>query len=56
VGMTLPKYLKNQIPTLSCFQKGTFYNGIKIFNILPLKCDSGQEPKAKFEAALKIYK
>ena len=40
---------------LSCFQKGTFYAGIKIFNSLPPSVTILNNDKAKFEAALRKY-
>ena len=40
---------------LSCFQKSTFYAGIKIFNSLPPSLTILKNDKAKFKAALRKY-
>ena len=40
---------------LSCFQKSTFYAGIKIFNGLPPSVTILKNDKAKFKAALRKY-
>jgi hypothetical protein len=44
----------NQMRT-SCFQKNTFYAGIKIFNSLPPSVTILKNDKAKFKAALRKY-
>ena len=40
---------------LSCFQKSTFYAGIRIFNRLPLSLISLKNEKTKFKVALRKY-
>jgi hypothetical protein len=40
---------------LSCFQKCTFYAGIKIFNCLPCSLKILKNEKAKFKVALRKY-
>jgi hypothetical protein len=40
---------------LSCFQKSTFYAGIRIFNRLPLSLISLKNEKTKFKVALREY-
>jgi hypothetical protein len=40
---------------LTCFQKSTYYSGIKIFNNLPSGLKSLMNEKAQFEVALKRY-
>jgi len=40
---------------LSCFQKSTFYTGIKIFNSLPPSVKMFKNDKAKFKEALRKY-
>jgi hypothetical protein len=40
---------------LSCFQKSTFYAGIKIFNSLPHSLTVLKNEKAKFKLALRKY-
>ena len=40
---------------LSCFQKSTFYPGIKIFNILPPSLTNLKNDITKYKAALRIY-
>ena len=40
---------------LSCFQKSTFYTGIKIFNSLPPSVPILKKDKAKFEPASRKY-
>jgi len=40
---------------LSCFQKSTFYTGIKIFNSLPPSVKIFKNDNAKFKAALRKY-
>ena len=40
---------------LSCFQKSTFYAGIKIFTSLPPSVTTLKNDKAKFKAALRKY-
>jgi len=39
----------------SCFQKSTFYAGIKIFNSLPPSVTILKNDKAKFKAAFRKY-
>ena len=39
----------------SCFQKSTFYAGIKIFNSLPSSLTILKNDKAKFKATLRKY-
>jgi hypothetical protein len=47
--------LHKPVTNLSCFQKGIYYAGIKIFNNLlsVLKCLMNE--KARFKVALKLY-
>jgi hypothetical protein len=40
---------------MSCFQKSTYYSGIKIFNNLPSSLKSLMNEKSEFKAALKRY-
>jgi len=40
---------------LTCFQKSTFYTGIKIFNSIPPSVKMFKNDKAKFKAALRKY-
>jgi len=40
---------------ITCFQKSTFYAGIKIFNSLPLSVTVLKNNKAKLKAALEKY-
>jgi len=40
---------------LSCFQKSTFHDGIKIFNSLPPSVTILENEKAKFQAELRKY-
>jgi IS1 family transposase len=40
---------------LSCFQKSTLYDGIRIYNSLPSSLTSLKNGKAKFKVALKRY-
>jgi hypothetical protein len=40
---------------LSCFQKGVFYAGTRIFNRLPHRLSILMNDKAKFKVALKEY-
>jgi hypothetical protein len=40
---------------ISCFQKSTFYAGIRIFNRLPLSLISLKNEKTKFKVALRKY-
>jgi hypothetical protein len=48
-------HLQRPNVNLSCFQKSTFYAGIKIFNGLPSGVTILKNDKAKFEAALRKY-
>jgi hypothetical protein len=43
------------IANLLCFQKSTYYVGIKIFNNLPSGLKSLMNEKAQFKVALKRY-
>jgi hypothetical protein len=43
------------VANLSCFQKGTFYSGIKIFNSLPRSITSLKNEKTQFRIALKKF-
>jgi hypothetical protein len=43
------------VPNLSCFQKGAYYAGIKIFNSLPPSLKTISERNEKFKVALKRY-
>jgi hypothetical protein len=40
---------------LSCFQKSTLYDGIRIYNSLPCRITSLKNEKAKFKVALRRY-
>jgi hypothetical protein len=44
---------KLHLHNLSCFQKGTFYAGIKIFNSLPPSVTNLKNDKAKFKTTLR---
>jgi hypothetical protein len=46
-------HLHRPIANLSCFQKSTYYVGIKIFNNLPSSLESLMNEKAQFKVALK---
>jgi hypothetical protein len=48
-------YLHTPNANLSCFQNGTFYAGIKIFNSLPCSLTFLKNEKAKFKLALRKY-
>ena len=48
-------HLHIPIANLSCFQKGTSYSGIRIFNNLPGSITSLQNEKPQFQVALKIF-
>jgi hypothetical protein len=48
-------HLHRLIANLSCFQKSTYYTGIKIFNILPSSLKSLVKEKSQFKVALKLY-
>jgi len=41
---------------LSCFKKGTLYDGIQIFSTLPHSVTILKNDKAKFKAALRKYR
>jgi hypothetical protein len=43
------------VANLSCFQKGTSYSGIKIFNSLPTSITSLKNEKTQFRIALKKF-
>jgi len=43
------------VTNLSCFQKGTSYSGIKIFNSLPRSITSLKNEKTQFRIALKKF-
>jgi hypothetical protein len=47
--------LHRPIANLSCFQKGAYYAGIKIFNSLPSSLTSLVNKMAQFKVALKTY-
>ena len=49
-------YLHRPNAKLSCFQKSTFYSGIRIFYTLPNNPTSLKNDKSKFKEALRIYK
>jgi hypothetical protein len=54
----LPRHkhcLHKPIVNLSCFQKGPYYAGIRIFNGLPSDLKGLMNVKAKFKIALKWY-
>jgi hypothetical protein len=46
-------HLHRPTANLTCFQKSTYYSGIKIFNNLPASLNSLMNKKAKFKIALK---
>jgi hypothetical protein len=48
-------YLHKPPANLSCFQKSTYYAGIKIFNNLPSALKILMHEKARFKIALKLY-
>jgi len=48
-------YFHRPNANLSCFQKSTFYAGIKIFNSLPPSVTILKNDKAKFKAVFKKY-
>jgi hypothetical protein len=48
-------HLHRPIVNLSCFQKSTFYSGIRIFNSLPCNIKNLKNEKAQFKAALRRY-
>jgi hypothetical protein len=48
-------HLHSPTANLSCFQKGAYCAGIKIFNSLPPSLRSISDKKEKFKVALKIY-
>jgi hypothetical protein len=48
-------HLHRQAANLTCFQKSTYYSGIKIFNNLPSGLKSLMNGKAKFKVVLKRY-
>jgi hypothetical protein len=48
-------HLHRPTANLSCFQKSTYYAGIKIFNSLPSNLRSLMNKKAQFKVALKRY-
>jgi len=52
---TRNKHHLRPIANLSCFQKITFYAGIKIFNSWPTSMTILKIDKAKFKAALRKY-
>ena len=43
------------MPNYLVFKKGTFFAGLKIFNILPPSVTILKKDKAKFKAALRKY-
>jgi hypothetical protein len=49
------RHLDRPNAKLSCFQKGTFYAGIKLLNTLPPSVTILKNDKAKFGAALSKY-
>jgi IS1 family transposase len=48
-------HLHRPVANLSCFQKSTYYSGIKIFNNLPSSLKSLMNEKVEFKVALKQY-
>jgi hypothetical protein len=46
-------HLRRPVANLSCFQKGTYYSGIKVFKNLPSSLKSLTNEKAEFKVALK---
>ena len=48
-------HLRTPNANIPCFQKSTFYAGIKIFNSLPPSVTILKNDKAKFKAALKKF-
>jgi hypothetical protein len=49
------QHLLRPVANLTCFQKSTYYSGIKIFNNLPSSLKSLVNEKARFKVALKRY-
>jgi len=52
---TRNKLLRRPNANLSCFQKSTFYAGIKIFNSLPPSVTIVKNDKVKFKATLRKH-
>jgi hypothetical protein len=48
-------HLHRPVANLTCFQKGVYYSGIKIFNNLPSSLKSLMNEKAEFKVVLKSY-
>jgi hypothetical protein len=48
-------HLHRPAANLTCFQKNTYYSGIKIFNKLPSNLKSLMNEKAEFTVALERY-
>jgi hypothetical protein len=48
-------HLHRPVANLTCFQKSTYYSGIKIFNNPPASLRNVMKEKAKFKVALKQY-
>jgi hypothetical protein len=55
VNTTNKHHLHRPIANLTCFQKSTYYPGIKIFNNLAASLKSLMNEKAKFKIELKQY-
>jgi hypothetical protein len=47
--------LHKPVVNLSCFQKGVYYAGIRIFNALPSDLNGLMNEKTQFKIALKRY-
>jgi hypothetical protein len=52
---TIHIHLHRPIANFSCFQKGAYYAGIKIFNSLPPSLKTISDKKEKFKVQLKKY-
>jgi hypothetical protein len=48
-------HLHRPVANLTCFQKSTYYSGIKLFNNLPSSLKSLMNEKAKFKVVPKQY-
>jgi hypothetical protein len=55
INTTNKHHLHRPNTNLSCFQKSTFYAGIKIFNSLPRSLTILKNENAKFKLALRKY-
>ena len=55
INTKIVHHFHRPVASLSCFQKGTFYSGIKIFNSLPRNITSLRNEKTKFRMTLKKF-